>query len=307
MSTSRRRCARGITLVEVLSMLLIVSLLVSMVLPAVQAQTEKARSNSCQDNLRQIGQAFLKHHEVYGAFPPCRTMSPAQHGFCVNLLPFIDRNDLFEAYQFDKPFHDVLNEPTSRTAVSTFQCPSAPDDSRMMKMRQASLGPFYGTEGAVGDYFVTHGLNSGDRTSERRHPALLSNAMQPRSKIVDGTSYTTVVYEQAGRANHYVRGVRQENYNKSVHPGWWGVWTSFQSFTYQGYTADGTANGKDCSINCNNAQGIYSFHPKGAFAVFCDGSVRFLAESIPVDVVLALASRDGGEILSAEDYGVIAE
>ncbi|HEY4310617.1 MAG TPA: DUF1559 domain-containing protein [Pirellulales bacterium] len=300
------RSRRGITLIETVVVAATVCLLVILAIPAVQAEVEAARRTTCQDNLRQIGQAFQKHHEAYGAFPPCRTNRPAAHGFCVNLLPFIDRNDLYEAWRFDKPFHDPENEPVARTAVSTFQCPTAPDQNRIVKLRQASLGPFYGTEGVAGDYFVTHGLNGGER-GERQHPALLTNERQPISKITDGASCTTLVLEHAGHTDHYIRGVKQENYNKSVHPGWWGAWTSFQSFTYQGYTADGTANGKECSINCNNAQGIYSFHPKGANTLFCDGRVRFLADSVPVDVVLALASRDGGEILSVDDYGVVAE
>ena len=55
-------------------------------------------------------------------------------------------------------------------------------------------------------------------------------------------------------------------------------------------------------MNCNNSQGIYGFHPGGANVGFCDGSVRFLKESVSVAIVFALATRDGGEVLSSDSY-----
>jgi prepilin-type processing-associated H-X9-DG protein len=50
-----------------------------------------------------------------------------------------------------------------------------------------------------------------------------------------------------------------------------------------------------CFINCTNEHEIYAFHPGGANAVFCDGSVRFLSESISEQVLLALVTRCNGE------------
>jgi len=50
------------------------------------------------------------------------------------------------------------------------------------------------------------------------------------------------------------------------------------------------------------AKGFASLHPGGANFAFCDGSVRFLKQSIAINVQAALGSRAGGEVISADAY-----
>jgi prepilin-type N-terminal cleavage/methylation domain-containing protein/prepilin-type processing-associated H-X9-DG protein len=48
--------------------------------------------------------------------------------------------------------------------------------------------------------------------------------------------------------------------------------------------------------------GLSSFHPGGANIVMCDGSVRFLKDSVNINTVWALGSRAQGEVISADAY-----
>jgi prepilin-type processing-associated H-X9-DG protein len=48
--------------------------------------------------------------------------------------------------------------------------------------------------------------------------------------------------------------------------------------------------------------GLSSFHPGGADVLICDGSVRFLKDSINLQTLWALASRAQGEVISADAY-----
>jgi prepilin-type processing-associated H-X9-DG protein len=64
----------------------------------------------------------------------------------------------------------------------------------------------------------------------------------------------------------------------------------------------------NCNVGTTNAvnqpgvYGLSSYHPGGANVLMVDGSVRFLKDSISIQVVWALGSRNGGEIISSDIY-----
>ena len=54
--------------------------------------------------------------------------------------------------------------------------------------------------------------------------------------------------------------------------------------------------------NLSHNIAAHSRHPGGVNALFCDGSVRFVKESVAPNVWTALGSRNGREVVSAGDY-----
>lgn len=53
--------------------------------------------------------------------------------------------------------------------------------------------------------------------------------------------------------------------------------------------------------NCGPNEGIFSFHPGGAEAAFCDGHVAFLKESIDPRTLRERVTRAGGEVVFESD------
>jgi hypothetical protein len=57
-----------------------------------------------------------------------------------------------------------------------------------------------------------------------------------------------------------------------------------------------------CPINCENNDEIYSFHPGGANVVCADDSVHFLSANTNINVVAALITRAGGEVITDNPF-----
>ena len=64
-----RRRTRGFTLIEVLVTISIISVLIALLVPAVQVAREAARKSSCANQLRQLGVALHSHESTHRTFP----------------------------------------------------------------------------------------------------------------------------------------------------------------------------------------------------------------------------------------------
>jgi hypothetical protein len=134
---ARRQPRRGMTLVETLMVVGIISLLVQLLLPAVQAAREAARRVQCDNKLRQLALACQTHVDTQKHFPtggwthtwvgePERGFGRRQPGgWCYNLLPFLE----------EKPVHELARGTSgadkrarlrtmTETPVAAFVCPS---------------------------------------------------------------------------------------------------------------------------------------------------------------------------------------
>ena len=308
---------RAFTLVELLVVIAIIAILIALLLPAIQSTREAARRSSCQNNLKQLGLAFHNFADANGGLPPARITKPFTHSWAVAILPFIEAEPLRKSYRFDANYCDPVNQPVATTPLSVLLCPSSPGQNRQVRLGLGNGNsyiepPIYG---AAGDYFAHHIISQQSRsgTPTPRKPALKASpglgltAVQRMAAFVDGLSQTILVDEMAMRPEHYVLGVLQSD---EVSQKGWAAWAGYLSMSLVGYSANGTSvwtaaaphEGWDCAVNCNNSAGIYAFHPGGANSLFCDGSVHHLSTATVVDVVLALASRDGRETVNAEDY-----
>jgi len=131
------------TLVELLVVITIIGILISLLLPAVQAAREAARRIRCTNNLKQIGLALHTYHQVHGQLPggsvyPTGAGSPT---WAVSIFPYLDQQTLFDAMNLNKPMYDSANQNAVTTVIPVFSCPTDPLASRPILTSRADSGP----------------------------------------------------------------------------------------------------------------------------------------------------------------------
>src|SRR4051812_12890302 len=94
------------TLIELLVVIAIIGLLISLLLPAVQAAREAGRRTQCKSNLHNIGLALHSYESALGSFPQGRNAYPKVVSAPARLLPYMEQENL----------HD-LNDPDGTLAV----------------------------------------------------------------------------------------------------------------------------------------------------------------------------------------------
>jgi prepilin-type N-terminal cleavage/methylation domain-containing protein len=137
---SLRNRKRAFTLVELLVVIVIISILLAILFPAIQMAREAARRTQCSNKMRQLALALTDVHDRNGYFPSsCRVMkNPANHriidiegwSWVVNLLPNLEQNRLYES--LDLAVGPLVRYGTPdahyearRTSLPELLCPSS--------------------------------------------------------------------------------------------------------------------------------------------------------------------------------------
>ncbi len=150
----------GFTLVELLVVIAIIGILVSLLLPAINAAREAARRAQCLNNIKQVSLAANIYHESHKSFPIGMEMMPGlattKATFLVRLLPYAEEKNLYSQWNFTTPSSNITTNPsTSRAAtkITTFRCPSDQFTQDPFQLPFGAMAfPSSGSAGSVGDY-----------------------------------------------------------------------------------------------------------------------------------------------------------
>ena len=91
------------------------------------------RRAACANNLHEIALALHQYHQANGCFPPAYIADKSgkpMHSWRILILPFLDRNDLYKAYDFSEPWNGPNNKKLLATRPNVFACPSDPSVGR---------------------------------------------------------------------------------------------------------------------------------------------------------------------------------
>ena len=333
------RLKRGFTLVELLVVIAIIGILVALLLPAVQAAREAARRSSCSNNLKQLGLGLQNYHDVYVKFlPPLRGgLNIAGRGgdyhTVVGLLPFIEQPAMFDQYGAipRHPWDETLNYPWT-TRVPSLICPSDTLKPHPSAPRNGQRS-YQSSVGTTVDRTVNGVLYR--NYNGRTNGVFEFRNQKGMHDVTDGTSNTIAMSERCNGSpdkrtikDHAIFSVGGIDANPTLclARASGGVYTSGSVTTWSAgslwafghpswgcFTTILPPNGPSCFVGDDNPSddsGIFtasSRHPGGVQAVFLDGSVKFINQTINCGnfgvgstpnygVWGALGTIDGGEV-----------
>jgi prepilin-type N-terminal cleavage/methylation domain-containing protein len=312
---------QGFTLVELLVVIAIIGILVALLLPAIQAAREAARRMQCTNNMKQLGLAILNYESGKKQLPLAYTPnyignnltggcsggsapstfftnpsnSKKRHFVLTFLLPYMEQQALYDQIDQSKDWNAIAintktgksNAATTKVDIPDFLCPSA--DAR--------------PESATTDYYTIVDVNESNycsliegvglsktKRSVENLVGMLQDTPTAVRKVTDGLSKTFMLFESAGRPNNYDR-------NKAI------VQTMTDDYQWADdgvYALIGNSADPACPLttvmNCNNYQGLYSFHPGGVVQLYGDGSADLLGEDIDLDSFVSLFTRGADDI-----------
>lgn len=208
------------TLVELLVVIAIIGVLVSLLLPAVQAARAAARRSQCKNNIRQVGLAVLNYESSQNELPvfmswfndPNSTAEPARFelgpNWIIAILPFLEQQNTFDQFDNNFAITDPRNELPRSTQIPALLCPEDANNNSLNFSGVSTQTEIFGNNWGRGNYGANAGLRYTPRDqaqveswrenywSEEKFRGVLATGFNSTlAQVVDGTSNTILLAE----------------------------------------------------------------------------------------------------------------
>jgi prepilin-type N-terminal cleavage/methylation domain-containing protein/prepilin-type processing-associated H-X9-DG protein len=283
---------RAFTLVELLVVMAIISILIGLLLPAVQQIREAANRIKCANNMRQIGLALHFHHDQHDKLPPSRTAGEGP-SWAWLILPGLEQDSLYKMWNSETVALNDADQGALKAAVPQYFCPSrrAPSPDGVKAFRQPSTClATDGVKGAPGDYAACIGttgidypLDLPDGTVRQSNGAFEHKRGLNFAALTDGLSQTILV----GEKHIPVGRLREYPWDCSIFDG-------------HNPVCHTRAGGPDFPVAVGPLDDVWAFgsaHPGLTQFLFADGSVRPVKKHISPITLGFLADRGDGQVI----------
>ena len=288
----------GFTLIELLVVIAIISVLVALLLPAVQMAREAARRAQCENNLHQFGVALHNYAEKIRRLPfgwmcnnrdpgclPYQAYSYMWSGWPM-ILPALEERNVYQALNFSLESNHPANHTGIAVPLGLFVCPSYADPTPVPVLADptnpnSAVMHLAGPSNYKGN--MSGGLRPGCNDPNNMLCQIFDNGVFFRNSgisfkdIGDGTSNTIFMGESIE-----------------------GFWFDAPSCCVR------TSPDRQMSLKANgvfvNPRYWNSMHPGGINFLLGDGSCRRVSTSLDNNVLIRLMTRSENDLVEDSEF-----
>lgn len=319
------------SLVELLIVVAVISLLLQIALPAVEASRESARKSQCANNLRQIGIAVQSHEAAIKRYPaggwgylyvgdPDRGMDKGQPGgWIYNMLPYLDEtalHDLSKGLKGEEKLEataKMLGQPLEFFACPSRRLPRAipfdhevrpygnyrPPDKVGKSDYAGNAGDFFAADTSDNEGPPNYAEADKEADSTRKYwidTSLMTGIFYQRSttkivEVTDGLSKTYLVGEKYVDPKRYTSGAVTSGDDQCMYVG-----ADSDILRWAKSYNEGDLLPERDKADFEHNESFGSPHPSGCNFLFCDGSVQLISYDIDATTHRRQANRHDQDV-----------
>jgi prepilin-type processing-associated H-X9-DG protein len=290
------------TLFQLLVVLALLGILLGLLLPAIAKVRQAAARTQSANNLKQLGLAAHNYYSTFNMLPP--GVDANHFSTTAYLLPFVEQDNLFKTIDFKKSIDDQANAPARGTTIRLFLNPQDPIPSVKKEWGATnylwSAGSKYDLKDNDGMFYrdskltfdkVADGLSNTVMAGE----TLKGDGMD---KAIDVRRQHVLLKADALKELKQESGVQDWKDGKNIAGDRCASWIDGR-FLQGTFTGTRMSNDARPDVNCagqGGLSGLRGLHG-GVNILMGDGSVRFVRETLKLEVWQLLANRSDGQVL----------
>ncbi len=303
---------RGYTLIEVLVVTSIISLLIAILIPAIQYARESSRRLACVNNLKQVGMALNSYEASHGVYP--QGTNGSFYSAHAMILPYLDQPMLFNSlnYSVPDPISSFSNESANFTPgkihLAVFCCPSDPDagtNSTTNYSWNGGLGlqnyDFIGSFGSAATVNL-HSIKPSDLTDGLSNTAAMSEWQIGR---INSSSETSVVFKvninkpDPSKYGEFIQQCEKSSRRTTEFGSWMkdALWVKgIYGSTLLNFNSP--PNSLSCFYGLSSDFGNWpasSYHASGVNVLFHDNHVSFYKNTTSLDLWKSIGTRSAND------------